>query len=221
MKTYRGGLLALAVLGWALVPGTSQAQELGVLGIKARSGHVELPSPAGFGVFGEVPSGRMWVFGLALTRLTDRTVKEGWVCQVYAPRINCTQEEVTGEPQITSVRLHALRTLLAGQRLRLMVGGGPTFNTLSVDAVGESGRAADMFLSKAIQLGGHLRLSLAAHPFPGVPLRLSASVMGHWINFRACSDPEDYDYYDPFCGTDRLDEVHLAASYILPRMPGW
>lgn len=221
MTVRRSALLALAISAWALVPGDARAQELGILGIEARSGHLELPSPAGFGIYGEVPGGRSWVFGLALTRLTDGTVKEGWVCQVYAPRINCTREEVTTEPTLTSVRLHALRTVMAGQRLRLMAGGGPTFNTLSVDAVGESGRAADMFLSKAIQLGGHLRLSLAAHPFPGVPLRLSASVMGHWINFRACSDPEEYDHYDPFCGTDRLDEVHLGVSYLLPRMPGW
>lgn len=211
----------VAALMAGVAPSTLSGQEIGGLVLQASSPNPEFPEPSGFGIYGEVEIRQAWIFRLTYTRLNDEVGKAGTVCQVYSPRIECLPEYVNTTSQMGGLRLTAMRSLHVG-RARLAGGGGLSFNSLDVDAVGETGRPADLLLPKAGQTGYHAMVTLGVQPLASVPLRLSASYGGNWVRFKGCADPEDpTSGYDPFCGTDRFDEIQFGASLILPRMPGW
>jgi hypothetical protein len=198
------------------------AQELGAFVTGASSPNPELPAPRGFGVYGEIEVRRAWIFRLTYARLNDDVSKTGTVCQIYSPRIGCGPELVDTSSRLGGLRLGIMRSLHVGSTLRLAAGGGLSFNSISADAVGESGRPADLLLPKAGHTGYQALVTLGLKPLEQLPLRLSASVGANWVRFVGCSDPEESTgSYDPFCGTDRFDEVRVGLSYILPRMAGW
>jgi hypothetical protein len=98
------------------------------------------------------------------------------------------------------------------------VGGGLSFNSLTVDARGESGFRADLHMPSTGQIGYLGSTSLAFSPMPSVPVRLVAGVTGHWVKFRGCVSAEDKTSgYAPFCGWDRFTEVQAGLSVTVPR----
>lgn len=214
------GVLALALAG--LYPAPLAAQEIGVFATRASSSNSELPEPGGFGIFGEIEVRNAWVFRLTLTRLSDDVRKTGTVCQVYSPRIECHPELVDTSSRLGGLRIDAMRSLHLGSAVRLAAGGGLSLNSISADAVGETGRPADLLQPKAAHTGYQAMVVLGVTPLPSVPVRVSVSYGANWVRFVGCSDPEEETgSYDPFCGTDRFDELRFGVSYLLPRMPGW
>lgn len=214
------GALMFALSGAYTAP--LAAQEIGLYGTRASSGNPELPEPRGFGIYGEIEIRNAWVFRLTLTRLTDETSKTGTVCQVYSPRIECNPELVDSSSRLGGLRLNVMRSLHLGNTFRLAAGGGLSLNSISADAVGETGRPADLLQPKAAHTGYQAMAVLGVTPVPSVPVRLSVSYGANWVSFVGCSDPEEETgSYDPFCGTDRFDELQIGVSYLLPRMPGW
>jgi hypothetical protein len=203
-------------------PSAAAGQELGGFVVRASSPNPELPSPTGFGLYGEIEIPAGWIFHLAYSRVTDDVHKTGTVCQVYSPRIACDPEQVETSSQLGGLRLTVLRSLHLGDIARLGVGGGPSFNAVKADAVGETGRPADLMLPRSGQVGFHAALSASLRPLPSAPIRLTAAFSSHWIRFGGCAAVDDpTSGYDPFCGTDRFDELQLGAAYVLPRLAGW
>jgi hypothetical protein len=193
------------------------AQDVGLVGVGVASENVELPDPVGFGAFVQFRSAP-WLFRLSYLRYADETRKSGTVCQVYSPRIGCRTEGVATSARMGGLRAVAERSLQVARSLELGVGGGVSFNSLTVNATGESGFRADLYLPKTGQLGYLGSASLAFTPAPSLPVRLLAGITGHWVKFRGCVSAEDKTSgYAPFCGWDRFTEVHAGVSVTVPR----
>ena len=205
-------------LSWALfspAPLTSQQifQELGVFWTRASSDHPELPGPSGFGAASTWEFAEMFMARLSFHKLSEDTRKEGTVCDQYSQRINCR-----GELTETATTLSGLRATLMvapdlGEKLRLGLGGGLSFNSLAAEAVGvESGLEADLLAPNAGIIGFAALLTAAVTPVSRVPVSFTGSFGLHWVNFSTCSG-EDSPPYEPYCGMDAFKEVELGLAY--------
>lgn len=186
--------------------------------VRASSPNPELPEPQGTGVFAqfEAPSG--FGFRMMYVRTSNDTDKPGIVCQVYSPRIDCAIEGVQTSASVGSFRAEGMRALPLGDRLRVDVSAGATFNSLRVTATGETGRPADTAVPSSGNLGLLGTVGLAVTPVPSVPLTLRAMGALHWIKFNGCESQNDpTSGYDPFCGTDRFREIQIGLTYRIPR----
>ena len=217
MRAYRrcAALLGMSVL--CLMPARATAQELGGGAVWASSANPELPHPRGMGLFGRLDAAGLG-FRVSFLRYSDSTRKEGVVCRVYSPRIDCGTEIVDTSVRLSGLRLEVLKAMALGDVVEFGAGGGVSFNALTATSTGESGRRADLHAPNTGQLGYQAGLTLSVAPVPGVPLKLVGSYALHWIHFRGCVDPEDpTSGYAPLCGTDRFDEILVGASFLLPR----
>jgi hypothetical protein len=207
---------AVGALG-VMAPSAAGAQELGIVAVGAVSENVELPDPYGFGAFAQFGSAP-WLFRLSYLRYSDETRKGGTVCQVYSPRIGCRVEGVSTSARMGGLRLMAMRAVELGDLLSFGVGGGLSFNQLTVDARGESGLWADLLVPTTGQIGFLGAASVALAPLPSVPVKLVAGLTGHWVKFRGCASAEDKTSgYAPFCGFSRFTEVQAGVSVTIPR----
>ncbi len=187
------------------------------MGVWASSSNAELPRPQGFGAFAQLDVTGLG-FRLSYTRYSDATSKPGVVCRVYSPRIDCMTEGVDTSVRQGSFRMEVLKLMPLGERVRLGVGGGASFNSLSLTATGESGRLADTSAPSTGQIGGLGTMGLALTPLPSLPLTLRVMYSLHWVRFKGCDDPDDpTSGYAPFCGTDRFRELQVGASFLVPR----
>lgn len=212
-------LFRLSLLLAVLTVGTGplHAQDLGIYAVGAASENVEFPDPLGFGASAQVRSAA-WLFRISYQRYSDETRKAGTVCQVYSPRIGCRTEGVATSARMGGLRVVAERAVRLGERLEVGVGGGLSFNSLQVDARGESGFRADLHAPHTGQIGYLGSGSLAVLPVPSVPVRLVAGVTGHWVKFRGCVSAEDQTSgYAPFCGWDRFTELQAGLAVTVPR----
>ena len=208
-------LLGLLPLGTnpVLCQETTLFQELGIFAISAHSEHPELESSRGFGFVTSWGVAGPFRVRLSFHRESDDTRKEGTVCDNYSQRINCRPEMTR-----TSTTLGGLRGLLMwapsiGERVRLGVGGGPSFNHIDAESVGtESGLDADLLAPNAGILGISTVLSAYVAPLSKVPLRVLGAFGVHWVNFDTCSANEP-PQYDPYCGMESFREVELGLSY--------
>jgi len=209
--------LSAFLLALAAGAGPLGAQELGVVAFGASSENVELPDPYGFGAFAQF-RGSGWLFRLSYARYSDDTQKSGTVCRVYSPRIGCRTEGVATSARMGGLRLTAQRAVRLGELLEVGAGGGLSFNSLTVDARGESGFRADLHMPNTGQIGYLGSVSLSLSPVPSVPVKLVAGIGGHWVKFRGCVSAEDRTSgYAPFCGWDRFTEVQAGLSVTVPR----
>lgn len=193
------------------------AQDLGLVVVGASSANVELPDPQGLGAFAGFRSAP-WLFRLSYLRYSADTRKSGTVCRVYSPRIGCRTEGVATSARMGGLRLSAERAVRVGERLELGAGGGLSFNSLTVDARGESGFRADLHMPKTGQIGYLGSASLALSPVPSVPVKVVAGLTGHWVKFHGCVSAEDRTSgYAPFCGWDRFTELQVGLSVTVPR----
>jgi hypothetical protein len=209
--------LATVLVTLAAGAGPLGAQDLGLLGVGVASENLELPDPQGFGVFVQLRSAP-WIFRVSYLRYSDETRKTGTVCRVYSPRIGCRTEGVATSARMGGLRAVAERPLRVGRSLELGVGGGLSFNSLTVDARGESGLRADLYMPKTGQIGYLGSTSFALTPASSLPVRLVAGITGHWVKFRGCVSAEDKTSgYAPFCGWNRFTEVHAGVSVTVPR----
>ncbi|MEK9499383.1 hypothetical protein WI372_00135 [Gemmatimonadota bacterium DH-20] len=216
-----GGALRLAscALLFSLVPSApTAAQELGVMMVRASSPNPELPDPQGIGLFAQFEARSGFGFRMMYVRTSNDTDKPGIVCQVYSPRIDCDTEGVATSAGVGSFRAEATRVLPLGDRLRVDVSAGATFNSLDVTATGVSGRPADTAVPSSGNLGALGTVGLAITPLPALPLTLRAMGSLHWIKFNGCESQDDpTSGYDPFCGTDRFREIQIGLTYRVPR----
>lgn len=189
-----------------------KAQEVGTFLTVARSNQLELPSPSGFGASALMELVPGWLVRLSFHRTADDTSKEGIVCRNYSARIGCLPEMTETSVTLNGFRGALLRTFESVGGARLGVGAGGSFNQINAAATGVSGRVADLLAPNSGQLGFLVLLSGAVTPVPRIPVRVSGTVTGHWVNFRSCSD-NDPPQYSPFCGTDRFEEIELGLSY--------
>lgn len=210
----RTALSSLLLLLGVLLPPFShlEAQEVGVFFTVASSDQVELPSPSGFGASALMELGPDWLVRLSLHRTSDDTSKEGIVCRNYSQRIDCLPEMTETSVTMGGLRGALLRTFSVLGWARLGLGAGGSFNQIRAEATGVSGRVADLLSPNSGQLGFLALLSAAVTPVPRIPVRVSGTVSGHWVNFRSCS-ANDPPQYAPFCGTDRFEEFELGLSY--------
>lgn len=212
----RGVALAGAIIALG-VPAVAAAQTLGATAVWASSPNAELPHPQGLGVFAQVDAAGFG-FRLSYVRYSDSTRKQGTVCQVYSPRIECGPEDVETLARLGGLRAVVLKTVSLGGLVEFGAGGGLSFNSLTATSVGDSGRRADLLMPNTGQIGGHATATLSVTPVPGVPLRLVGSYALHWVKFRGCASLEDRTSgYAPFCGTDRFREVQVGGSFTIPR----
>lgn len=214
------GMALSAVAVACLHPTAMRAQEASFLIVRAASSNPELPAPAGFALAAHVEA-ESWLLSLGFVRYHDRTRKEGVVCRVYSPRIDCGAEEVEASTVLSGLRFEALRALYLGDVARIGVGGGVSFNSVTGSADGVSGRRADFYLPNDGQIGYLGRVSVAVKPWPGIPIRLTGSYAAHWVRFKGCSNPEDpTSGYDPFCGMDRFREISVGVALDLAGLRG-
>lgn len=200
-----------------LTPWAATAQDLGGVSVWATSPNAELPHPQGVGVFAEIDAAGFG-FRLSYLRYSDSTRKQGVVCQVYSPRIGCVIEGVDTSARMGGLRFDLLKTVALGDRVRFGAGGGVSFNSLTSKTTGESGRAADLHLPNTGQIGRQATVTVSMAPVPAIPLRIVGTYSLHWVHFKGCVDPTDpTSGYAPFCGTDRFREIHVGASFTVPR----
>jgi len=215
-RSFWAAAATAGVLG-VVAPSAVEAQELGLVAVGATSENVEFPDPSGFGAYAQFRSAP-WLFRISYLRYSDDTRKSGTVCQVYSPRIGCRTEGVATSSRMGGLRLTAERALRLGELMEIGVGGGLSFNSLTVDAWGESGFRADLHMPNTGQIGYLGSASLALAPMPSVPVRLVAGLSGHWVKFRGCVSAEDRTSgYAPFCGWTRFTEVQAGLSVTVPR----
>jgi hypothetical protein len=188
-------------------------QELGIFYTAARSDHVELPSPMGFGAFARWQVADGWLLRLSYHRSKEETSKIGTVCDQYSQRINCRQEPTETTVTFSGLRGSFARALRLGSRVELSLGGGLSFNSVQPKAFSLNGRVADMLVPNTGQLGYLALLSATVAPFRRAPVMLVGGYTNHWVNFNGCSG-EDPPQYDPFCGWGILKEFELGLSYV-------
>jgi hypothetical protein len=188
-------------------------QELGGFAILAKSNHVELPSPKGWG------AGSSWEFGgslmarLSYHTVSDETRKKGVVCDQYSQRINCRWEVTQTSVDLSGLRGILMWALPLGDQVRLGAGGGLSFNHVTTETVGiESGLEADLLAPNAGIIGFTTLISAAVTPLSSFPLSLVGSFGVHWVNFKTCS-ANDPPQYDPYCGRESFREIELGLSY--------
>jgi len=210
-------LLPAVVAILAAGAGSVGAQDLGIVAVSAASQNAELPDPRGYGALVQFRSAP-WLFRISYLRYSDETRKDGTVCRVYSPRIGCRIEGVETSARMGGLRVVAERGVRLGERLEVGLGGGLSFNSLTVDAMGESGLRADLQMPHTGQIGYLGSGSVAVLPVPSVPVRLVAGYTGHWVKFRGCASAEDRTSgYAPFCGWDRFTELQAGLSVTVPR----
>jgi hypothetical protein len=215
-RTSAAAVAAFCLFSLGAVP--LRAQELALLFVHASSPNAELRAPSGFALTGAVDV-RSWLLEASFVRYSDETLKPGVVCRVYSPRIDCDPEEVQTSTSLGGLRLEALRALRLGDPVRLALGAGLSFNSVTATADGVSGRRADLHLPNGGQIGWLGLVSLDVAPLAGLPLRLGGSYGAHWLRFTGCVDPEDPTVSSnvPFCGHERFDEVAVGLTWTLPR----
>jgi hypothetical protein len=221
MKRASVSLLLLALA--ALTPATTRTlmaqqpslfQELGAFAISASSNHPEVPSPRGFGFASWWQFKRHLLGRLSYHRVSDKTVKDGVVCDQYSQRINCRPEVTDTDVRLSGLRATLLGTLVVKDRLRLGAGGGVSFNHIDTEAKGVvSGRIADLLAPNAGVIGFTTLVSATLHPFYSLPIRLSGGYGVHWVNFNTCS-ANDPPQYDPYCGREALTELEFGLSLV-------
>ncbi len=209
----RSGLLAAYLLS---VGPALDAQEVGFSLVRGESDHVEFPSPDGFRASVLIGLTSSFTVRLGLTRITDETTKVGTVCQVYSPRIECNPEMTNTSISLSGLRGGLMWTHWFGDYIRVGVGGGGSFNQVSVEATGVSGQRADFLDPAGGQLGAFGRISAAVAPYPAIPFRITGGLAAHWVNFHVCSG-EDPPQYDPLCDPTTFREVEVGISYSFPR----
>lgn len=186
--------------------------------VRASSTNPELPDPQGIGLFAQFEARSGFGFRMMYVRTSNDTDKPGIVCQVYSPRIGCITEGVVTSAGVGSFRAEGTRAVPLGERLQVDISAGATFNSLSVEATGISGRPADTGVPSSGHIGGLGSVGLAVTPLPSVPLTLRAMGSLHWIRFNGCESPDDpTSGYAPFCGTDRFREIQVGVTYKVPR----
>ena len=212
--------LALAVSSLLLSCPTSLSgqepslfHELGAFAISARSNHVELPSPSGFGLASTWEFAGSLMARLSYHRVSDDTRKDGVVCDQYSQRINCRAEITETSLTFSGLRGTLQWALPIGDQVRLGAGGGLSFNHLTVESVGiESDFQADLLAPNAGIVGFAALLTASVIPVSSVPVRLNGGFGVHWVNFDTCS-ANDPPQYDPFCGMDTFKEIELGLSF--------
>jgi len=210
---YRALVPALTLVAFSALPAfpaAAGAQEIGAFGLLATSTSVEFPSPRGVGasVLKEVRSG--WLLRLAYARTYDATEKPGTVCVNYSQRIGCRTEDVSTSDSFSGLRFGVMRAVQVKSVARLGAGLGISFNSIHVDATGESGQRPDLELPLTGEIGYLAMLHLSVRPVPGLPLLFTAGLQRHWVHFEACSDPP---IYAPFCGIDTFRETEVGIAY--------
>jgi hypothetical protein len=208
------GLIPLGAPGF--VAPALGAQELGAFYSFGSSDQVEIPDPTGFGAFAQWEFPGSWLVRVSLHRFAQDTYKEGVVCANYSVRIDCISEMVDTSVTMGGLRGALMRAFHVGKVARIGAGLGVSFNQINAEATGETGRRADLLAPNTGQLGFLALLSGALAPLPSIPVRLTGTVTGHWVNFRSCSSNEP-PQYAPFCGTDLFKDVELGVSYTFPR----
>jgi len=206
---------SLFLMGWTSLNAQQPSlfQELGVFAISARSDHVELPSPAGFGVASTWEFAGSLMARLSYHRVSEDTRKEGVVCDQYSQRINCRAEITDTSLDLSGLRGALMWAFPVGDRVRLGAGGGLSVNHLVAESIGtESGLEADLLAPNAGIIGFMALFTASVTPVSSVPVRLNGGFGVHWLNLDTCSR-NDPPQYDPFCGMESLKEIELGLSY--------
>ena len=193
-----------------------ESQELGAFFSMVSSDQVELPNPTGFGAFAQLEVPGPWLARLSLHRFSDGTRKMGTVCRNYSARIDCHPEMTDTSVTMSGLRGAFMRAFHLGGLARVGAGVGVSFNQVSAEATGEAGGPADLLAPNTGQLGVLVLFSAAVNPVPGVPVRITGTLTGHWVKFRSCSS-NDPPEYAPFCGTNAFKDVEMGLSYTFPR----
>lgn len=217
MKTY---LPTLATLIPLLLPpfelqGQNEPvfQELGGLAVVMSSDHPELPDPRGFGIVSVWEFGSAFMARLSFHRGSDDTRKEGIVCDQISQRINCRPELTQTSATLSGLRGTMMVRVPLGGRIRLGVGGGPSFNHISTESVGTvSNLDADLLAPNAGIIGFNTLLSATIKPVPSMQLLLTGGFGVHWVNFSTCS-ADDPPQYDPYCGMEPFQELEFGLSF--------
>jgi len=202
------GVLFLAALSF---PAPAPCQELGVSYTVAGTDNPEFPDPHGFTAHALMALNQDWFFRGSLHRVKNETEKDGRVCRLV-PHIGCKSEETHTSLALSGLRLGVIRSLRFGDKIRVLAGGGFSFNTLSGRSVGVSGLQADLLVPKGGQIGTFGTLSLAMTPYPRVPIAVVGGINAHWVNFNACSGG-DPPQHDPFCNPSTFRELEVGLSY--------
>jgi hypothetical protein len=200
--------LSLSSLGW--MPEVS-SQELGVFVFRGNSEMLEFPDPVGVGLFASVEIQDTWSFRLTVQSFSQSTQKEGRVCVRYLPPLSCRTEHVQTSASMSGLRGTLSRAIPLGERLRLGVGGGFSFNSVAVTSTGESGYPADLERPRTGQIGYLGVLDAEVTPVSAWPLRLILGVTGHWVSFNACYP--GLSSYSPFCGLTDFREIKVGLAF--------
>jgi hypothetical protein len=187
-------------------------QEMGPLFLLGSSNHPELTQFNGFGILLGAEIAEGWAVQVSYQSFAQETQRPGTVCIIFEPRMGCRDEEVETSTELSGTRVSLQRTFYLGETLRLGVGGGGSFTSVTAKSTGESGRKADLNAPKTGQLGGMALISGRLQFFESIPLALSGTFSNHWVAFKACAtNPHTYD---PYCGVSSFQELALGLLLV-------
>jgi hypothetical protein len=210
-------LFRLTVLGFVTAPllldaSALSSQEIGGGYLHASSGMTELGGPRGFSGYVQAEVTEWMLLRINHTQLFEDTRKEDRVCLRYEPNMDCSLETVDTSATLRGFRFSLQPIFWVREVVRIGTGGGFSFNSLSIQSLGESGREANLTYPRTGQMGLLAIISFAVKPFYDFPLTLSGSTASHWISFNNCVTAEEL--YGPFCGTTRFQELEVGLSLV-------
>lgn len=200
-------LIALTTTG----TGTATAQNLRVTGVGATSSQSHLDGGLGFGVFGTFAVTEHLGVSAGVAQVRSQSERVGMACVTVRPFPRRCEEDLLGEQaRLRSYRAGVQASVPLPGSVRMATGMGASLNEVRTSSVGLTTELpGTLYSPAAANPGGFLEVDLVWNATRELALVLSAS--GGWVSFRGCS-AEPFTYA-PFCGGERIMELHLGMAY--------
>ncbi len=205
--------LALLIVLVLASAGPGAAQSLRVSGLSSASPEPLLDGVTGFAVFGDVDVMSWLIVFAGITRSTADSERQGTACGVFRPYpVDCTTDRLAEHVSLLSYRVGGQLSVDAFESVRVGAGLGGSLNEIRSRSRGVTSNLPGTLYSPP---SGNMGVFLEARAAWSLlyNLALVASATHSWISFQGCRD-NDLDYA-PFCGGERLVEVHLGLAYRL------